>query len=202
MRSACVLITLLVASAVQAQSGALLGSVRDRRTDAALPRVRVTVRASTLPAPLEVHTDAEGNYRLASLRPGSYLVTLEREGFATATRAELHVRDGRVLRVNVALEPLGEERAQEHDLPHPGRLCGGERRLAPSPPARGFESLVELAPPSVSEAYALSIGPAASEQGWVLEGVVEPPASDGFRPSTRSEPLHLRTVPVREDAGW
>jgi len=78
------IITLLTAAAAQAQS--IAGAVRDT-TGSVLPGV--TVEASS-PALIEktrsVVTDGAGQYRIVSLRPGTYTVTFSLPGFTTIRR--------------------------------------------------------------------------------------------------------------------
>src|SRR4051812_40740292 len=67
-------------------TGAIAGVVRDA-TGAVLPGV--TVEAAS-PALIEkvrtVVTDAQGNYKIVDLRPGSYVVTFALPGFSTVKR--------------------------------------------------------------------------------------------------------------------
>src|SRR5215475_627029 len=69
-----------------AQSGGISGTVKDT-TGAVLPGV--TVEASS-PALIEkvrtATTDAEGQYRIVDLRPGTYTVTFTLPGFSAAKR--------------------------------------------------------------------------------------------------------------------
>jgi hypothetical protein len=82
---------------VQAQSattGAIAGEVKDT-TGAVLPGV--TVEAAS-PALIEkvrtVVTDAQGQYKIVDLRPGTYIVTFSLPGFATVKREGLELTTG------------------------------------------------------------------------------------------------------------
>src|SRR5262245_59379417 len=83
-----VLVVVLLPSAVAAQatSSSIAGVVKDA-TGAVLPGV--TVEAAS-PALIEktrsVITDAEGNYKIVDLRPGTYSVTFTLAGFSTVKR--------------------------------------------------------------------------------------------------------------------
>ena len=81
--------SLILATAAQAQStttGAIAGEVKDT-TGAVLPGV--TVEAAS-PALIEkvrtVVTDAQGQYKIVDLRPGTYTITFTLPGFATVKR--------------------------------------------------------------------------------------------------------------------
>src|ERR1700751_3456258 len=83
-----------VASAQSTTSGAIAGTVKDP-TGAVLPGV--TVEASS-PALIEktrsVVTDAQGNYKIVDLRPGTYTVTFTLEGFSTYKREGIELTTG------------------------------------------------------------------------------------------------------------
>src|SRR5690349_6626359 len=90
-------------SAAAAQS-AIGGTVKDG-TGAVLPGV--TVEASS-PVLIEksktVVTDAEGNYKVVDLRPGTYVITFSLEGFSTVRREGLELPSNFTATVNVELK--------------------------------------------------------------------------------------------------
>jgi hypothetical protein len=75
-------------------SGAIAGTVRDT-TGAVLPGV--TVEASS-PALIEkvrtVVSDAQGNYKIVDLRPGTYAITFSLAGFSTFKREAIELTTG------------------------------------------------------------------------------------------------------------
>src|SRR2546422_9648427 len=87
-------------SAQSGLSGTIAGVVRDA-TGAGLPGV--TVEAAS-PALIEkvrtVVTDAEGQYKIVELRPGTYSVTFTLTGFATTKREGIEVSTGFTANVN------------------------------------------------------------------------------------------------------
>src|SRR5438034_135094 len=98
--------TFLLAGNVWAQSassGAIAGEVKDT-TGAVLPGV--TVEAAS-PALIEkvrtVVTDAEGQYKIVELRPGTYSVTFSLAGFSTVKREGLELTTGFTATVNADL---------------------------------------------------------------------------------------------------
>src|SRR5215813_5767764 len=93
----------LAPSTARAQStttGAIAGIVRDT-TGAVLPGV--TVEAAS-PALIEkvrsAVTDAQGNYKIVDLRPGTYSVTFTLTGFSTFKREGIELTTGVTANVN------------------------------------------------------------------------------------------------------
>jgi hypothetical protein len=91
-------------SAQAVSSGSIAGIVRDA-TGAVLPGV--TVEASS-PVLIEktrtVVTDAEGNYKIIDLRPGTYAVTFTLPGFATYRREGIELSTGFTATTNAEMK--------------------------------------------------------------------------------------------------
>lgn len=68
----------------QTSNGTLVGSVVDP-TGAVVPKATVSAVSPQYGQPHETHTDSVGTYRLESLQPGTYAVTITAEGFETLT---------------------------------------------------------------------------------------------------------------------
>src|SRR5258707_565847 len=85
-------------------TGAIAGIVKDT-SGAVLPGV--TVEASS-PALIEktrsVATDAQGNYKITDLRPGTYTVTISLTGFSTLKRQGVELSAGFTATVNADLK--------------------------------------------------------------------------------------------------
>src|SRR5262245_31381011 len=85
-------------------TGAIAGLVKDA-TGAVLPGV--TVEASS-PALIEgarsVTTDAQGNYKITDLRPGTYSVTITLPGFSVYKREGIELSAGFTATVNADLK--------------------------------------------------------------------------------------------------
>ena len=69
--------------AAQVASGSIVGTVRDA-SSAVVADAAVTVRNTETGIAREVRTNREGNYVVTLLQPGTYRVTVEREGFKKA----------------------------------------------------------------------------------------------------------------------
>src|SRR5258708_1371137 len=107
MYGVSLIVALLVPSAAPAQpstTGAIAGVVRDT-TGAVLPGV--TVEAAS-PALIEkvrsVTTDAQGNYKIVDLRPGTYSVSFSLPGFSTYKRDGLELTTGFTVAANADLK--------------------------------------------------------------------------------------------------
>src|SRR6266581_3373132 len=111
--AACVSVQIaLVTSFAYAQSaGDIAGVVKDA-SGAVLPGV--TVEASS-PALIErtrsAITDGQGQYKITSLRPGTYTLTFTLTGFTTVRRGGLELNTGVTLPVNAELSVGGLEEA-------------------------------------------------------------------------------------------
>ena len=90
-------------SAAHAQS-AIGGTVKDT-TGAVLPGVNVEAASPVLIEKSKtVVTDAEGNYKIVDLRPGTYTITFTLEGFSTIRREGLELPSNFTATVNAELK--------------------------------------------------------------------------------------------------
>src|SRR5215471_18094379 len=87
-----------------AQTGSLSGAVTDS-TAAIVPQAKVTARNLATDESRDTATDGSGRYRITGLKPGTYDVRIEKEGFKILefTRIELSV--GQVLDLKSVLSP-------------------------------------------------------------------------------------------------
>src|SRR5262245_14450571 len=102
--SAAALACLALWPSVASAQSAIGGTVKDG-TGAVLPGV--TVEASS-PVLIEksksVVTDAEGNYKVVDLRPGTYVITFSLEGFSTVRREGLELPSNFTATINTELK--------------------------------------------------------------------------------------------------
>ncbi len=99
-------LALAVPTAVMAQSttGSIAGLVRDT-TGAVLPGVTVEAASPALIEKVRTAvTDAQGNYKIVDLRPGTYTVTASLPGFGTFKREGLELTTGFTATVNAELK--------------------------------------------------------------------------------------------------
>lgn len=93
----------LMPATARAQS-AIAGTVKDA-TGAVLPGVTVDAASPVLiEQSKSVVTDAEGNYKIVDLRPGTYVVTFALEGFGTVRREGLELPSNFTMTVNGELK--------------------------------------------------------------------------------------------------
>ncbi|HMB80734.1 MAG TPA: carboxypeptidase-like regulatory domain-containing protein, partial [Vicinamibacterales bacterium] len=97
-----VAIGMLAAGPARAQSNATLsGTVTDAQ-NAVMPGVSITVHNSATNQERNVVTDAEGQYAVAALAPGTYVVTAHLEGF-TDQKREVPLGPAQVVGLNLKL---------------------------------------------------------------------------------------------------
>src|SRR6185312_274974 len=108
LRSMCSLCALvLIFSAVgfaQAVSASLVGTITDS-SGAAVPDSKVTITEINTGVSRVGQTNDSGNYTFSNLRPGTYSVTAEKQGFKKASRANIDVVVDTTVRIDLALQP-------------------------------------------------------------------------------------------------
>ncbi|MCP3141755.1 YfbK domain-containing protein [Pyxidicoccus xibeiensis] len=136
-KALCGLLLLLSAPAV-AQSGTLHGTVVTQPGARPLEGVRVTATSPALKAEQVGTTDAQGNYRLPRLPPGTYALRFEKESFLPQTRTDVLLKPDATVRINAELSSGGDITV--------------ERPVSPGTPQRIFEPLSPFVPPYRAEA--------------------------------------------------
>lgn len=207
-----VLLSLLLAAPALAQQGVIAGTVLDATTQQPLGETRVTASSPSLQGEQVVTTDALGQFRMPQLPPGRYALRFEKTPFQPHTRSALLLRAERTLRVTAYLLPPGVTEANVIGT-HPtidasgpyGYLDPAQTHLVQvlavrstprTVPVRPFESLTELAPRPVEDAYGISVGSGGSDDCIVLEGEsrLAPEWFHGYtpvvRPSGEAHRLH------------
>src|SRR6266496_5874598 len=93
-----------LAAPAYAQNAQISGVVKDS-SGAVIPGVTVTARNADTGLSRVAVTDASGEYRLPSLPPGRYLVTVELSGFSTETRPDITLIIEQTANLNFTLKP-------------------------------------------------------------------------------------------------
>lgn len=107
----CLCLLLLSACAPRSMAaGVLMGVVSRADTKDPVASVRVTATSPSLPHAQFVLTDEAGQYRLAQLPPGTYVLRFEESAGQGHTREGLLLRSDRTMRVNTEL-PLAQAEA-------------------------------------------------------------------------------------------
>ena len=101
----CLLALSVMAGTAHAQllGGDLIGAIEDS-SGGVLPGVVVTLASPALDTPQVGVTDGQGGYRFTGLRPGTYQLTAELDGFATYVEEGLRVSVGGTIERNISLE--------------------------------------------------------------------------------------------------
>ncbi len=90
------------ASTAQAGRAELTGEVRDE-AGAVVPECRVTVTELATNMAVVVTTGSQGVFNLPYLRPGSYRISAEAQGFRPSVREGVHLATGERIRVDITL---------------------------------------------------------------------------------------------------
>jgi hypothetical protein len=156
MRTLVLCAGLLVLSAVSASAqfdtATVVGTVRDS-SELVIPGAKVTLTAIETGISAVRMSAADGNYEFPAVKPGTYLVTAEKSGFAVAMVDQVQVQVGARLRVDLRM-PVGqvsekvEVRATqplvETDTSQRGQVISGEQIRALPLIAREYSSLALL----------------------------------------------------------
>src|SRR5688500_18315529 len=97
------LLTLPAAAGAQVLYGSLVGNVSDE-TGAAVPGATVTILNKATGVSRDATTDATGAYRLDTVQPGTYSVTVQLTGFRSFTRSDIPVSLNTVARADARLQ--------------------------------------------------------------------------------------------------
>ena len=140
----CLVLMLVSAAFPQVESARVVGTIRDS-TQAVLPGATVSVTNTETNVTRTATTNADGDFVITELKPGTYAVTVQCLGFKKAEQPPFKLDVNQVVRINTALvigsaeekvevtaaEPLIEsqtssigqviEEKQVHDLPLNGR---------------------------------------------------------------------------------
>src|SRR5580765_7278640 len=136
----------------QFDTGTVVGTVRDA-SGAAIPGAKVTLTNVETGVSIVKTAGDDGNYEIASVKPGQYVVTGEKTGFALALVDNVRVQVAARLRVDLQL-PVGQvtEKVQvtaaqplvETDSSQRGQVITGDQTRALPLISREYSSLALL----------------------------------------------------------
>jgi len=141
-------------NAAQVASGSIVGAVRDA-SGAVVTDAAVTVRNTETGIAREVKTNREGGYVVTLLQPGTYTVTVEREGFKKAVQPAFKLDVNQTTRVDITLavgsvtesvEVSAAEPLVESQTSSVGQVLEGSRVHALPLNGRNFVELSYLTP--------------------------------------------------------
>src|SRR5688572_15063602 len=96
----CVLAFVAAPAWAQFETGTVVGTLKDS-TGAVVPGAKVTLTNTQTGVTVERTSDANGNYEFFTVRPGTYVITGEKEGFSIALVDNVLVTVGARQRVDL-----------------------------------------------------------------------------------------------------
>jgi hypothetical protein len=150
----CAGVLLLTAATASAQfdTATVVGTVRDV-SDSVIPGAKVTLTATETGISTERVAAADGNYEFPAVKPGTYVVTAEKSGFAVAIVDQVQVQVGARLRVDLRLsvgqvsekvEVTSAQPLVETDTSQRGQVISGEQIRALPLISREYSALALL----------------------------------------------------------
>ena len=146
----------------QAVNATLLGTVSDT-SGAVVPRVKVVVTEQNTNVAKVSQTNESGNYTFPDLAPGTYMVTVELEGFKKEARRDVILSVNSNARVDLRLQPgnvsetveiTGAPPLLQTDRSDTGRLVDAEMvSELPLGVNRNFQSLLDLVPGTTEASF-------------------------------------------------
>ena len=110
MRKLCLLFGLLLSAAspafAQFDTATVVGTVRDT-SGAVIAGAKVTLTSAGTGISVNKTSTGDGNFEFSAVRPGRYLVTGEKSGFALALVDNIEVQVGARMRVDLQM-PVGQ----------------------------------------------------------------------------------------------
>ncbi len=104
--SVCALVLTSAPAFAQFDTATVVGTVRDA-SNAVVPSAKVTLTGVETGISIVRASSDDGNYEFAAVKPGRYVVTAEKPGFAVALVDNVQVQVGARLRVDLQM-PLGQ----------------------------------------------------------------------------------------------
>jgi len=95
-----------LAAPAQQETATITGEVKDA-SGSVVPKATVTITNTATNISVKTETNDLGSYTVPSLKPGSYLVTVEKEGFKKAVRSGIILQVNQVARIDIGLQ-VGE----------------------------------------------------------------------------------------------
>ena len=178
---ACVCLVLLSATAAFAQfdTASVVGTVRDT-SGAVVPGAKVTITNGETGISLVKTSTSEGNFEFTAVKPGRYVVTAEKTGFAIALVDNVQVQVAARLRVDLQM-PLGQvtEKVEvtaaqpllETDSSQRGQVISGEQTRALPLISREYSSLALLTSGVKMGGVSLTTGNTPREGAFNVNGL-------------------------------
>ena len=179
--SLCLLLLLSTGAPALAQfdTASVVGNVRDV-SGAVVPGARVTLSSATTGISLVRTSSDEGNYEFPAVKPGVYVVTGEKPGFALALVDTVQVQVGARLRIDLQM-PIGQvtEKIEvtaaqplvETDSSQRGQVITGDQTRALPLNGREYSALALLTTGVKAGGSALTTGNTPREGAFNVNGL-------------------------------
>lgn len=165
----------------QETTGSIQGTVTDP-TGAAVPNAKIVVTGGALPQAITLTTDSTGSYSVPSVPSGNYAVATTASGFSTIKKTDIPVIIGRATRVDFKMEvgSVSESVVVSADAVLVDTTSAASNTNVDKsffdilPRSRGFQSLINIAPGSRSEAKSGGFqidGASGAENTFFLDGM-------------------------------
>lgn len=160
--AAVLLLACATASSAQQGLGGLRGVITDGQ-GAVLPGVTVTITSPDMIGPQVAVTNAQGEYRVTNLPPGTFTLAAELAGFATFRREGILLRAGATFQVDATMQlsTLQETITVTGDSPmievdkasNVLNIDGEFQRMMPIQARRNYSDFLELTPGVISRGF-------------------------------------------------
>ena len=107
-----VVVLLLTAVPLTAQTAALVGTVKDQQ-GAAMPKVSVTLTGEQTGVSQTTTTDSAGDYEFSTVRPGNYKLQVMQKDFQTFVQSGIVLEVDARIRVDAVMQVLKWDNAQK-----------------------------------------------------------------------------------------
>src|SRR5262245_49625442 len=96
----------------QQETATITGEVKDAN-GGGVPKATITVTNISTNISIRSETNEQGSYTVPNLRPGDYIVTVEKQGFSRTIRSGLTLQVNQVARVDISMKIAGLEETVE-----------------------------------------------------------------------------------------
>ena len=190
---ACLLLS--IAGAVAETTGSIIGQVTVA-TGGPLPLATVEAKGPALQGVRTATTDKGGRYKLSLLPPGTYEVTISKQGFSTETKPTIAVQLDQDTTLDVALKATAEEQVTVTAEAPPVDTTSTKLGMALDqvaiqtiPSGRNYTSILRIAPgvssdanpDNQSQSTITVYGSSGAENAYYIDGVNTTGVEYGFQ---------------------
>jgi hypothetical protein len=169
---------LLSVTAFAQTTGTIEGTIVDEKNQS-LPGVTVEASSASLQGTKVAASDANGNFRLVFLPPGSYMVHFSLHGFAAQEQTGINVGLGRTVTLHVTMHSAFKEEVVVSGAAPIIDTTSTEvgtnvdaKDFTNLPMQRNFASVILIAPGTAQDAVGVTVyGSTGAENGYFIDGI-------------------------------